>query len=149
MARERPLILDDDEPPPPKRSAEPREVSRFGFEWGLASTIIGATMVIAGPMSLVFCLIFWTTGNYDQRLSYGDLEKAQVAGVVVSVGALSLCITSVFFGMRGLGHARRARQPVALPLTGLLLSISAFVLWIIVSVDLLMILDTYLAPHRY
>lgn len=144
MARERPLILDDDEPPAPKRAAEPRESPRFGFEWGLASTIIGATLVVAGPMALVFCLIFWSSGNYDHRLSYGDLKLAQVAGIVTSAGALLLTILGMIFAVRGLGHARRAHQPAALPVTGLFLSFSAFILWIIVGVDLVMIFDSFL-----
>jgi hypothetical protein len=143
MAKERPLILDDDEPPAPKRNVEVREAPRFGFEWGLASTIIGATLLIAGPMALLFCLVFWSGGRVEHGLSSSETNLAHVAGVVIGAGAILLSMLGIYFGGRGLGRARQAHHPAALPVCGMLLCFGALIVWIIIGVDWVMIMDSF------
>ena len=148
MAADTRVILDDDDPPP--RQAEARESSRFGFEWGLASTLIGATFLIMGPVAFLFCLSFWVNGkNDDHGLSLRDLQLIEIGSIVCVIGAEALCVVSVFFGIRGLAHARRERRPVALPLSGILLSAVAMGVWLIVAIDLLMMVATFIRWKGY
>jgi hypothetical protein len=150
MARERPVILDDDEPPARARADAPaRESARHGFEWGLASVIVGATFLIMAPPALLFCLTLWGRGNPEHGLSLGDLKLAEVGGIVCVLGAELLCLTGLLFGIRGLGRARRERQPAALPFTGILMCAAAMVAWLIVAIDLIMILSTFIRWREY
>lgn len=149
MAREKPLILDDDEPSPPKRNVEVRETPRFGFEWGLASTIIGGVLLIAAPGALMFCLFFWGSGRGEMGLSYSDTRLANIAGIVVCAGALIMSILGLMFGSRGLGRSRQAHQPAALPVCGLLLCFAAMIVWLIIGVDWIMIMDSYHSRSGY
>lgn len=151
MARERPVILDDDEPPS-RKSAEPRDppAARAGFEWGLASTLMGATLLIAGTGGMVVCLLLWFAGHGQQHgLSYSDLTYGRAAGVVMAGGAFLTSAVSFLFGMRALRRARRADQPAALPVAGLLLSLAATLLWLIVLVDFVMIIESFLSHSPY
>jgi hypothetical protein len=127
MARERSVIIDDDDPPP-KRSAEPRHTSsRFGFEWGLASTIIGATLLVLSPLALrLIGENRWGSDMYSRRgdtirdiLLYGGVAGAEVMSII-----------GVFFGITSVRHARSDESPAALGLTGILLCIAAILIWL-------------------
>lgn len=148
MARERPTILDDDEPPLPKRTAELREKPRHGFEWGLASTLLGMSLLLAGTGGIIVCILLWFGGSSTSGRGI-DLNLAQIAGVVMGIGAIVFSIFGFFFGIRGLGQARQAGQPAALPLAGIFLCIAAFLLWIIVTVDFLMIIESFTRWRDY
>jgi hypothetical protein len=149
MAKERPLILDDDEPPTPKRPPEAREAHRFGFEWGLASTAFGATLLIASPTALLFCVYFWGSGRGGVGLSYSEARMANIAGIVVCAGAMIMSVLGLYFGSRGLGRARQARQPAALPVCGVLLCLAALIVWLIIAIDWIMIMDSYQGRSDY
>jgi hypothetical protein len=149
MARERTIILDDDEPPAAKRPAEARETPRFGFEWGLASTAIAAILLLASPMVLLFCLFYWSASRSDHLLGYSGVKMANGAGIVICTGALIFGILGLLFGIRGLGRARQAHQPAALPVTGILLSLAALIMWIIIAIDWVMIMDSTTGASSY
>jgi hypothetical protein len=135
MARDKSVILDDDDPLPPRRLREAREEpSRDGFEWGMASTIIGAAFLILGPLFLLL-LANLPRSSYDgYSYSRSESSRFEVVSIVAIVGAKVLCIAGFFFGLRGLSRARSDRSPPALPLTGILLCIAAIVLWLMIAV---------------
>ena len=133
MARERSVILDDDEPPAPKRAAAPSEHSRFGFEWGLASTIVGATFLMTGP--LVMLLLMAVRPSYDDYYSgRTSTSRFEVATFVGIFGVIVLCILGFMFGLRGLGRARQHRAPAALPVTGMLFCFAAVCFWVVLAI---------------
>jgi len=129
--------------------AEESGNARFGFEWGLASTIIGAFFTIDGTVSLIFCLILWNHGSEEHGLGMRDLRLAQIGGNVCCVGSIVITVIGFLFAVRGLGYARQRRRAFALPLTGMLLNLSALVTWIIVTIDLNMILETFIRWKTY
>ncbi len=134
MARERAIILDDDEPPAPKRPAEARETPRFGFEWGLASTIMGAIFVVSGPLFLIVLMSLsrpYYDDSYSVRSSVSKYEVVAYGGILA---AIALCIAGLLFGIRGLGRARLYRTPAALPITGMLLCFAAICFWVVVMI---------------
>jgi hypothetical protein len=132
MARERSVIIDDDDPPP-KRSAEPRHTaSRFGFEWGLASTIIGATLLILSPLALILisAMTRWSYDGYSSR--HDTMREILLYGSLVGAGLVSMI--GIFFGIRSVSHARSDESPAALGLTGMLFCFAAMMIWVGVAV---------------
>ena len=91
----------------------------------------------------MFCLFFWGGGRGEMGLSYSDAKLANIAGIIVCAGGLIMSILGLMFGSRGLGRARQAHQPAALPVCGLLLCFAAMIVWLIIGVDWIMIMDSY------
>jgi hypothetical protein len=148
MARERPVIIDDDDPPP-RRAAQPNDPPpRFGFEWGLASALMGGALLVAGAGGILACMLLWFGGAPDHGRGI-DLNLAEVAGGVMCCGAFLMSIFGFTFGIRGLSQARRAGQPAALPVAGILLCVAASLLWLIVTVDFFMIVESFLRTHYF
>jgi len=85
-------------------------------------------------------LIFLDAG---QRLDPTSLELANIAAIVGIPCFIVLCICSIVFAIRGLRGARRYDMPMAIPAAGLLLSIAALILWLVVGVDLIAILQSF------
>jgi len=134
MAREKPIILDDDDPPP-RRSREPKEASRSGFEMGLASVLLGATLLIVGAKAHEY-VIFLTASramNHDSTI-YSFLSYL---GVFTFIGAELICIVGVMMGMRGMARARAEGGSIALPVAGFLLSLFAVFIWIFAAIVLM------------
>ena len=142
MARPTSVILDDDAPAP--YAGQAGETARHGFEWGLAAALIGAPFLIMGPLAILFSVIFWNSGSLNHGLNHSEVQWSEIASIICAAGAELLCIVGVIFGMRGLGKARQARQPTALPLTGILLCVAAMVMWLIVGIDLVMMFEYFL-----
>src|SRR5947208_119172 len=99
------IVLDDDHANPAAALGEPPQV---GFEWGLASTLMGATFLVMGPVAMLFCLVLWNGGSENHGLRMADLQLAQIAALVCAVGAEVVCVFGLSFGFRGLGHCRRS-----------------------------------------
>jgi len=133
--------IDEDHPHPigPEPAAAP--MSRHAAEWGLASLLAGAALMMTGAVVLVFNLIFWNAG--PNVLDQSDMHLALVAALVGVPGMVGLCIASVTFGGRAIHSAATRRQPAGLALTGVLISGGALFLWLVVGADLLAILFSF------
>ena len=73
-----------------------------------------------------------------------DLELALFGSVIGIVIVNALSLGSLYTGVRGLRAASRSRQPRSLCLWGSLMSAGALLLWLIVSIDLLMIVEFFM-----
>lgn len=149
MAKFDSVILDDDDSPPSRVTRVGRDPERLSFEWGLASALIGGSFLFIGPVCLLFCLILYNRGHGDYGLSSLDLQLAQVGAYVCILEALVVCIHGLVYGIRGLNQAQRLSLPGALPKAGILLCISALVIWIVVGVDLVAILHSFMRWQRF
>lgn len=138
MARSAPVILDDDDPRP-RRSAEPMETNRTGFEWGLASTIIGATFLLAAPIAMLSWFVLLDRSRSNS--SYSSTNWMEVSAVIGVIGAVVLCMIGFIFSLRGIRYARQSKQTIAMPLTGMFLCLTGLITWALVSLVLLMVLE--------
>jgi hypothetical protein len=145
MARPTSVILDDDVSP--SYTGQSLETARHGFEYGLAAALIGATFLVMGPVAVIFSLVFWNGGSLNHGLNHSEVLWTEIASIICAAGAELLCTIGVIFGLRGLNKARQARQPTALPVTGMLLCIAAMVMWLIVGIDLVMMFEYFLSWH--
>lgn len=106
-------------------------------EWGLASVLIGCTMVLAAPTTMVFNVLLWHFGpaNLDRRLAF--------AGSIVGLSALLfVCLFGIGAGYVGCTQ-QKGWRPSPLPMAGFVISLTAFVLWIVVAVDLMAIIESF------
>ncbi|MDG3008031.1 hypothetical protein [Paludisphaera mucosa] len=108
-------------------------------QWGLASVIIGAALVLAAPMAMIYCLLLW-------RSEYTNIPVIPAfIGAVVSLAAiLGLAGFGVAAGLKGRRLAGDPR-PSPLATAGVASGAAAIVLWIVVGIDLLLILATFAA----
>ena len=135
MARARALILDDDDPPP--RHSEAREAHRDAFEWGLASTLIGTTLMIVAPLVLLL-IVASSRGSYDgYSSSHGEVAKIEAFSYLGVIGAVIFSIVGFLFGRHGLTRARAERTAAALPVSGMLLCLAALCIWLLAAVVVL------------
>jgi cytochrome bd-type quinol oxidase subunit 2 len=124
-------------------SGIPEEKRRLGFEWGLASLLMGGLLALMALVLFISnILIFLDAG---QRLDPTSLELANIAAIVGIPCFIGLCVCTIVFAIRGMRGARRYDMPMALPVSGLLLSIAALILWLVVGVDLIAILQSFRA----
>jgi hypothetical protein len=123
-------------------SGIPEEKRRLGFEWGLASLLMGGLLALMALVLLISNILLFL-GSEQQRLDQTSLELANIAAIVGIPCFIGLCVCSIVFAIRGLRGARRYDMPMALPASGLLLSIAALILWIVVGVDLIAILQSF------
>lgn len=128
MARSRPVILDDDDPPP--RHSEVREQSRDGFEWGLASSLIGATLLILAPL-VVLLVMASSRSSLDDYSSHSDMTKLEILSYLGVIGAIIFCIVGFMFGRHGMSRSRAERTSAALPVSGMLLNLAAVFVWLL------------------
>jgi hypothetical protein len=109
-----------------------------GTAWGLASLGLGAALLLAAPITLVFNVILWRTDH-----SGLPVVPALLGAVLALLMMLGLACCGIVFGMTGRRIDRDYRQPSPLATAGLLASVAAMILWIIVGVDLLVILWSF------
>ena len=128
MARTRPVILDDDDPP--VRHSESREV-RDGFEWGVASSLLGGTLVILAPLVVLLIVATARPGNDEYSSSHSIVANFELFCYLGVVGAVIFSIVGFFFGRHGLSRARADRTSAALPVCGMLLSLAAAFAWLL------------------
>jgi len=113
-------------------------VIRQTAELGLAALISGVTLFVAALIGLMFNVVFWYTGPVGV-----PMKLAYVGGVAGVVLVLGLSAASLYTGVRGIRLASTSGQPRGLTTWGTLMSAGALVLWIIVSIDLVMILNAF------
>jgi hypothetical protein len=119
-------------------SGIPEEKRRQGFEWGLASAVMGGVFMLMAPIQLIAnMLLFQWIGR---SLGETDVKIALVVAMVGVPGIVCACLASLLFGVRGLRRARWYDQPAGIPIAGILLSSGALFLWVLVGVDIFAIL---------
>jgi hypothetical protein len=119
-------------------SGIPEEKRRQGFEWGLASAIMGGVFMLMASIQLIAnMLLFQWIGR---SLGTSDVRIALAVAVVGVPGIVCACLVSLLFGVRGLRRARRYDQPAGIAIAGILLSSAALFLWILLGVDIFAIL---------
>ena len=123
------------------------EKRRSGFEWGLASLLMGGFLALMAPIMLISNIQLFQ--GAASLLGPTELWLANAAAIVGTIGVLALCITSIVFGVRGMRRAQWFDMPMGIPLAGVLISIAAVFIWVIVGVDLIMILQAPLRVIEY
>jgi hypothetical protein len=102
---------------------------------GLASLIIGCTLLVAACIMMAFNVILFTRGL--RGIPYGLALFAAVLGVV-SVAAVG--VVAVALGLRGWGFATRTRESAALTVAGSAAAAGGLIGWLIAGINLLIIL---------
>jgi hypothetical protein len=116
----------------------PRNEDRHAAEWGLASVMTAGVLALMATTTLLFNVWYW---NAQRRLSARELHWAQI-GASVGLGVVGVaCLLALLFGIVSLASAGYRRQPKALGVAGIVLSLLALLIWIIVGIDLLAVLD--------
>jgi hypothetical protein len=117
-------------------TAPPPLPTRGGSEWGLASLLTGAVCLIVCPTTL----LVWASiiSVHDRRWSKTDVRNMCAALMACQLLVFGLVAMALAFGIVGLTAARRHHAPVALPLTGLVVSAVTLVCWIVILVSSLL-----------
>jgi hypothetical protein len=117
-------------------------VSGTGFtsaaQWGLASLLIGCTLLVAACGVLVFNVLLFRTGPAGIPVSL-----ALAGGLIGSLVVTALGAASLMFGMRGWQQASATRSSPALGIAGMTASGAGLVAWLIAAIDLIMILYSF------
>jgi hypothetical protein len=129
--------------PSPFHPGEPAATpaDRHAYEWGLASVLLGGLLAGTAPVTLIFNLLLWQAGS--GVISRSEMRLAHMGGILSILVIGLLCVTSLCFGILGVRWSVATRRPVALPLTGILVSSLALMLWIGVGGDLIAILTSF------
>lgn len=98
---------------------------RFAPEQGLASLFIGAVMFITAPMAGVIGLLLIGVPTKGKAL-ITSLDLLPYYGTTVPV---LLMLFGAFLGVLGTRRAKREGGSVSLPFAGLLLNLTALLLW--------------------
>jgi hypothetical protein len=108
-------------------------------QWGLASLMIGAVLVLAAPVASIFNVVFWRSGP-------SGLPKVPAfVGAVVGLGViLGLAGFGIAAGLKGRHRAPGELRPSPLATAGVVTGAAAMILWIVVAIDLLAILSSFM-----
>jgi len=117
-------------------------------EYSVLSLILGVTLLIAAPILLNFNANLWSEGPTAGSTSI-PMELAFPAGIVAVVVFLSISLTSIGLSLKGLFIAIKYTTTKVTPVVGVLISFSSLALWIIVSIDLILILDAFRHCRNY
>jgi hypothetical protein len=126
------IDLEETEPPRPPR--------RSGAEHGLASLLLGVTVALLAPLTLLVNILMAVHGPRGLRMGPGEVTLAIVGFVIAIIIVLVLGVVGLLLGAIGLVAARREGQPSALPLAGLLLNLVGLFLFLIASLDAVFVL---------
>jgi hypothetical protein len=107
-----------------------------GVAWGLASLALSGVVLLAAPISLVFNVLLWQS-EHSRGLPRKLALPAAILGLFVM---LCLAGCGILFGIRGRDIDRDHGRPSPLALAGTLAGLAATIIWLIVSIDLIMIL---------
>jgi hypothetical protein len=107
-------------------------------QWGLASLLIGCTLLIAGCVVLGFNVLLFRGGpaGIPALLAFAG-------GLIGTVVVTTLGLASVLFGLRSWQQAYAVGSCPAFGVAGVGASIAGLVTWLIASIDLIMILYSF------
>jgi hypothetical protein len=111
------------------RAAQTRS-TRHASDWGLASLLIGCTLLLLFPLGmLVLSAIYLPRGPIND---FRD-DEIRLAALITDIAAYSLfglASLAVLFGLVGLVSGFARGQPVGLPTAGLVVGLISVVLWL-------------------
>jgi hypothetical protein len=110
-----------------------------GATWGLASLGLGAVVLLAAPITLVFNVLLWRS-NPSADLPIVPAILGAALGLLVMLG-LARC--SIMFGMKGRRIDREDRRSSPLAAEGILVGAAATIVWTMVGIDLFAILSSF------
>jgi hypothetical protein len=108
-------------------------------QWGLASLMIGAVLTLAVPVALIFNVVLWRSG--PSGLPKVPAFVGSVLGLVVILG---LAVFGIAAGLKGRQPAPGESRPSPLATAGVVTGAAAMILWIVVGIDLLAILSSFM-----
>ena len=112
-------------------------------ESALVSFVLGIALFIMAPLTLNFNVNLWSEGPCAGPTMI-PMSLAYPAGMTGLILILCVAVANIIFGIRGWVFALKQAGPKTLALAAMMVSIVAFLLWIVVAVDLVMILTTFL-----
>jgi hypothetical protein len=107
-------------------------------QWGLASLLIGCTLLIAGCVVLGFNVLLFRGGPAGIPAAL-----ALLGGLIGTMAVAVLGLASLFFGARSWQQAYAVGSCPAFGVAGVGASIAGLVTWLIASIDLIMILFSF------
>jgi drug/metabolite transporter (DMT)-like permease len=108
-------------------------------QWGLASLLIGCTLLIAACVLLVFNVVLFRAGPAGIPTAL-----AFAAGLIGALVVCALSVASVLFGIWGWQEAQAERASAGLSVAGITVSFVGSITWLIAAIDLNMILGGFL-----
>jgi hypothetical protein len=111
----------------------PPPVHRRGFEWGLASLLVGATCLLMSPLAL----LVWASviQVHDLRWSRHDVSIICTGLIITEFGVLVLVLLGLAFGVTGIVAARSQGAPQALPVAAVAVGVVSLCFWIGIMVS--------------
>jgi hypothetical protein len=108
-------------------------------QWGLASLLIGCTLLLAACVVLVFNVLLFRGGpaGIPTLLAFAG-------GVIGTLAVSALGLASLLFGMHGWRQAYAVGSSPALGVAGVTVNIAGLVAWTIAALDLLFILHDFI-----
>jgi hypothetical protein len=100
--------------------------------------VIGAVLVLAVPIASIFNVVFWRSG--PSELPVVPALAGAVFGLLVILGLAVFGVAAGLKGRRASGDSR----PSPLATAGVVTGAAAIVLWIVVGIDLLAILISFI-----
>jgi hypothetical protein len=107
-------------------------------QWGLASVLLGCTVLVGSLVLLVFNILLFRGGAQGI-----PVPLAIAAGFIGVLGVVSLGVASVIFGIRGWYQAYAERSSAALGIAGVAVSIAGLMAFLIAGIDLILILLSF------
>jgi hypothetical protein len=107
-------------------------------QWGLASLLIGCTLLIAGCVVLAFNVLLFRGGPAGIPASL-----AFAGGLIGTMVVAALGLASLLFGARSWQQAYGVGSSPALGVAGVAASFAGLVTWLIAAIDLIMILYSF------
>lgn len=128
--------LIDDPPPMPVPVQQPPSTRHA--EWGLASMFLAGFLGVLALLTLQICVLLFFGPPMWARVDLRAIFWVSILGVLLVLGMIGVAGAS---GIMSLIAAVKQKQPCALGLAGLLLSIFVLFFWIFVFIDLFCVLD--------
>jgi len=109
-------------------------VPQRSTEWGLASLVLGGIMLLMAPLLLIAFAV-------AVGVHYRDWGRDTLAGFILFVsGTFCMCplyIMAFLAGLLGVRAAMKSKNPAGLPVSGILVSVVAALLWLFVMIHII------------
>jgi len=110
------------------------------------SFILGVALLVMVPITLNFNVSLWSEGPLAGPTSI-PMNLVYPAGVIGVILILVIALTSIILGIQGLLSAAKKKTSKVLPLVATFVSVVAFLLWVVVAIDLVAILSCFRFIH--
>lgn len=113
---------------------------RRATDGGVAALVLGAVVALLAPLIVLLSTLMAAHGPQGLRMGSADVTLATIALVVCCGAVLLLGVAGLFFAISGMAAARRAHQPLALPLAGLFLNAVGLLMFFAATIDMVFVL---------